>query len=204
MLQRLYGPADFATTTWSGGTTTQLFLWPPKASYANRDFSLRLSTARVEAETSNFTSLPGVRRQLMLLEGAITLEHEERYMRELRPFELECFDGDWITTATGTCTDFNLMCMGEAEGELASILLRGDSVEALRLAAPWQSLLLYAHQGEALVETPAGASLLPQGHLILLSDNAVRDFRLHTENSCRLLVVKANLLLCELGHKSTE
>ena len=34
---------DFRTSTWSGGTTTELFLYPENGSYAQREFLFRIS-----------------------------------------------------------------------------------------------------------------------------------------------------------------
>lgn len=39
---------DYAVSRWSGGTTTQLAIFPPGASYADRDFLWRVSSAAVE------------------------------------------------------------------------------------------------------------------------------------------------------------
>ncbi len=43
-------------STWSGGTTTELFIYPEVAEYSERNFDFRISTATVEVEESNFYS----------------------------------------------------------------------------------------------------------------------------------------------------
>ena len=43
-------PADYVTTQWSGGATTQLAIAPKGAVYADRDFLWRLSSATVELD----------------------------------------------------------------------------------------------------------------------------------------------------------
>ncbi len=40
------------TSKWSGGDTTELLMYPSESSYKNRDFEYRLSTAKVEVESS--------------------------------------------------------------------------------------------------------------------------------------------------------
>ena len=55
-------PADYRTSCWSGGTTTEIFIWPEDADYAARRFAVRISSATVELEESDFTALPGVTR----------------------------------------------------------------------------------------------------------------------------------------------
>ena len=54
----LLTPADYLTTSWSGGTTTQLTIAPAGAVYADRDFLWRVSSATVELDESDFTALP--------------------------------------------------------------------------------------------------------------------------------------------------
>ena len=49
---------DYAVSRWSGGTTTQIALFPPESSYAGRDFLWRVSSAVVEDGESAFTPLP--------------------------------------------------------------------------------------------------------------------------------------------------
>ncbi len=97
------------TAEWSGGSTTQLFIYPEKSSYKNMDFDFRISTATIEIPTSKFTSLPGVKRTLMVLEGTLELEHKGHHSTILEKFEKDSFDGDWETTSGGEAEDFNLM-----------------------------------------------------------------------------------------------
>lgn len=105
---------DQQTNRWSGGTTTQLAIFPPDADYGLRNFEWRLSTAHVENEESCFTSLPGVHRHLMILEGHIQLIHEGHREVALNPFEVDEFEGSWNTKSIGQCVDFNLMTRNAA------------------------------------------------------------------------------------------
>jgi len=91
--------------SWSGGTTTELFIYPPAANYAQRNFDFRLSTATVEMEKSEFTRLPGYARKLMVLAGETTLHHQHQHTKTLQKFAVDAFEGNWKTTAAGTCTD---------------------------------------------------------------------------------------------------
>ena len=113
---------------WSGGTTTQLAIWPPEGDYARRSFTWRVSSARVEDEESTFTSLPGVERCLMILEGTLRLCHEGHYETVLHPFEQDNFSGDWTTRSWGRVTDFNLMVKG-GEGRVQVIELTSTTCE---------------------------------------------------------------------------
>ena len=71
---KLLTKADYVTTSWSGGTTTQLAIAPEGAVYADRDFLWRLSSATVELDHSDFTPLPDYNRFLSVLEGEIQLK----------------------------------------------------------------------------------------------------------------------------------
>ena len=47
---------DFVTSKWSGGSTTELYIYPPQAVYREGNFKCRISSATVEVEKSDFTS----------------------------------------------------------------------------------------------------------------------------------------------------
>lgn len=49
---------EFNISRWSGGTTTELFIWPYGASYAERRFSIRISTATVDIADPRSPSFP--------------------------------------------------------------------------------------------------------------------------------------------------
>ena len=66
---------DYKTSQWSGGTTTELLIWPEGADYAKREFQVRISSATVELAESDFTPLQGVIRYITPLSGGFTLTH---------------------------------------------------------------------------------------------------------------------------------
>lgn len=96
-------------TRWSGGETRELYLAPAGASYAARNFALRLSSATVEVDESTFTDLPHYVRDLMPLEGTVRLQHDDGDVITLTPFETDRFFGDQKTKSWGRCRDFNVM-----------------------------------------------------------------------------------------------
>jgi len=109
------------TTTWAGGTTSELYIYPENSFYAERNFSFRISTAIVEQDESFFTKLPGFKRHLMLLEGDLTLEHEGHHTIKLNHLEQDFFAGEWQTRSEGKCTDLNLMTAEGYLGKLAVV-----------------------------------------------------------------------------------
>ncbi|MES2559497.1 MAG: HutD family protein [Bacteroidota bacterium] len=112
------------TTNWSGGTTTQLCVYPKDSTYAGRDFLFRISTATVETETSTFTSLPGFQRVLMILNGLLVITHQNHHTKTLHTFDSDRFDGGWETSAIGKVTDFNLMMAEGVTGRCKHQLLQ--------------------------------------------------------------------------------
>lgn len=104
---------DFKTALWSGGTTTELYLYPPTGSYAARDFLIRISSATVDLDESDFTPLPGVERFITPLEGSFTLSHPGVPGVKLVPLSAPYrFSGDIPTHCVGKATDFNIMLHG--------------------------------------------------------------------------------------------
>lgn len=109
---------DYKVGLWSGGSTTELFIWPEGADYAKREFTLRVSSARVDLEESEFTPLMGVTRYITPLSGGFTLTHPGSGAVVMGPMaEPYRFSGEIPTHCVGKATDFNLMLKG-VEGEM--------------------------------------------------------------------------------------
>ena len=104
---------NYRTGAWSGGTTTELFIYPENADYAARQFLFRISSATVDLEESDFTPLAGVERYITPLAGHFTLEHPDGTKVEMGPLSAPYrFSGEIPTHCIGTVTDFNLMLKG--------------------------------------------------------------------------------------------
>lgn len=156
----------FLTSQWSGGSSTQLYIFPPEASYAERNFELRISTAKVEIETSTFTTLRGVQRKLMILEGEIKIHHEGQYHKYLKPFDVDSFSGDWKTTSEGICTDFNVMTTGRKQSELYYLAMGPISEYQLKPKETCKNLFLYVHSGTIQLQFMNENYLLETGNLL--------------------------------------
>jgi environmental stress-induced protein Ves len=100
---------DFERSTWSGGSTTQLLILPENGSYNERNFDLRISTATIEVEESEFTPLHDYVRKIMVLSGDLILEHQGEHTVLLKPFDQDQFFGDWHTKSKGMAVDFNVI-----------------------------------------------------------------------------------------------
>ncbi|WML34804.1 HutD family protein [Clostridium sp. OS1-26] len=117
---------EFQISRWSGGTTTELLIYPEEAKYSERNFKWRLSSAKVEVNESEFTYLPGISRIIMIIDGKLTLEHKGHHKAVLGVFEQDSFMGDWETKSSGIVTDFNLMMNEECTGKLQALSFKTE------------------------------------------------------------------------------
>lgn len=164
MLCRLTKKEDLSANVWSGGKTTQLFLYPFESSYANRDFFVRISSATVEEDSSVFTALPGFHRILMPLDNEMRLVYEGHGEVTMQPFQAAEFEGGWDTTSYGKCTDIGIMLAAGWRGEL----LAGNDEYFLRpgftgVYALTDEVTIRAQNGETSIE-----NMLMQGDFLLL------------------------------------
>lgn len=174
---RIFPPAAQRTSAWSGGTTTELAIFPPTARYTERDFRWRLSTAVVTAPESTFTSLPAYHRLLMVLTGEMRLEHTGQHSVTLRPFEQDSFSGAWQTRCTGTGRDFNLMLAASWQGGLEPVRLQPDSTAAVSAVLhPGVTEAFYCVDGQARLRLTGGDQLvMSAGDFVLIEPESIAD-----------------------------
>lgn len=144
--------SSLKSSPWSGGETTELFIYPRDAEYATRNFNFRLSTATVKVEESTFTALPGITRTLMVLDGEMTLTHGAHHTAKLGRFDSDNFKGDWQTSSKGKCTDFNLMTMGDTEGTVESLPVNKGKQIFISFSENIQQLVIYVYSGQIKIE----------------------------------------------------
>lgn len=103
---------QFLVSSWSGGTTTQLYIFPETASLTARNFDWRISSAVVETDESEFSAFEGYERILIPLEGKLEMEHQTEngvLTQAVNTFELARFSGNWRTRGKGKLIDFNFI-----------------------------------------------------------------------------------------------
>lgn len=163
------------TSQWSGGTTTELFIFPPESKYSERNFQFRISTATVETETSTFTALPDYKRILMILKGELEITHAGLYSKKLMPFEQELFDGSWQTSAKGMVTDFNIMFREGYTSSLVSHQLKSNEQITLNPISTFS--FGYLISGELTINTQT----LTQGDFVVFDTNV--STHLHAQSN---------------------
>ena len=184
-------PADYTTSRWSGGTTTELLIRPRGALYARRDFLCRLSSATVDLDESTFTALPDYDRLIATLEGTVTLVHDGGAPLTLAPYEVHAFDGGSETVSRGRCRDFNLMLRkGKAAGSLKALTVAGSA--ALALDRGDELALLYCGEGACDAVVGDTAHPLLPGESLLLEDAA--EGALTLQGHARLMLAQVRTI----------
>ena len=184
-------PADYVTTQWSGGATTQLAIAPEGAVYADRDFLWRISSATVTVKESDFTPLPDYHRLISVLQGEMTLTHNGGEPFTLHPYEVHSFEGSDHTHSWGQCTDFNLMLRrGQAEGAMEHLALAGERV-TVPILPQTEELLLYCAEGCCNTDCKGENLTIRAGESLLLRQPCGAVLTLES-------VGNAHLMLCRM------
>ena len=185
--------SQLETAQWAGGTTTQLAIYPPAATYREFNFDFRISYATVEVEESTFTHMSGVTRHLMILEGTLEIDHEGRYAKRLNKFDSDVFSGEWPTKAKGRVTDFNLMTRGGTRGELEAVTLaEGDEREIPRNKG-WNYTGIYLLKGSLQLRSEAGSEILEEGDFALVDHNESEVLSGKAFHNCEIIVARVAL-----------
>jgi environmental stress-induced protein Ves len=146
---KIFHQKDRSAITWASGTSTELYIFPADGDFKTRQFTFRISTATVEAEETTFSDFSGLTRILMPLKGDLTLMHEGRYTKELKPFDQDRFDGSWATRSRGKVQDFNVMFKPHIDAEV--IHHAGTAGNHIQLTPTPHHHFLYIHSGEFLI-----------------------------------------------------
>lgn len=143
---------EFNTSLWSGGSTTELYIYPEDAVYKEGNFQCRISSATVEVEQSDFTSLPGVKRYLSIFQGHLDMVHGEEKKVSLEPFQVDCFDGGIPTVSFGQVVDFNLMLKHGADGKRETAQINPGGSFTLKPEEEENLLAVYVAAGNVKIE----------------------------------------------------
>ncbi|MGH4122380.1 MAG: HutD/Ves family protein [Clostridium sp.] len=197
------------TSEWSGGTTTQLYIYPENSQYDQRNFKWRLSSAKVQVESSTFTSLQGISRLIMVLEGELHLKHKDHHNATLKALQQDSFSGDWITTSFGRVTDFNLMLAQGYKGKLEAISFKSGDFKDMLLCNNVNDAqkcskiteAFYIVKGDVEINIGANEKIgLNKGDLALVTRTAKEipsEFKIHNKSPEQANIIKASIFYCE-------
>jgi environmental stress-induced protein Ves len=105
---QIHDLGECKVTRWSGGTTTELCILPDESSFEDRVFDLRISIATVEVEQTVYTSMPGFKRTLLLMEGRLELKIPND-PKLLNKGDVVTFSGSPGIECLGKGVNFNLI-----------------------------------------------------------------------------------------------
>jgi environmental stress-induced protein Ves len=186
---------QFTPRPWSGGKTTELFIYPSSSQYAARDFDFRLSTATVAVESSIFTPLEQISRTLMVLDGEMTLSHLGQHSKTCGKFDVDTFDGGWTTSSVGKCTDFNLMTRGKSSGTLEGLLIKNGQTHGLSNKKAPCHLFIYVSRGEVSIKVNEMSNTISTGDLYVINEFQNTAMKIHGMETSELVICKVTSLM---------
>lgn len=181
---------DYKVSKWSGGDTTELYLYPEDGDYKSGNFQLRISSATVEADRSEFTSLPGVDRYLMIFQGHLDMIHGEKEKVSLEPYEVDHFDGGVPTVSYGKVVDFNLMLKNGARGRMEALCLEIGQEWKVTPEKDENFLAIYVREGLVLI---GDVELGPHELGVIRQWNTKAEIKVAARKQSRLGICRAGL-----------
>lgn len=181
---------DYKVSRWSGGDTTELYLYPENGDYRSGNFQLRISSATVEANRSEFTSLPGVDRYLMIFQGHLDMIHGEKEKVSLEPYEVDHFDGGVPTVSYGKVVDFNLMLKNGARGRMEALCLEIGQEWKVTPEKDENFLAIYVREGLVLI---GDVELGPHELGVIRQWNTKAEIKVAARKQSRLGICRAGL-----------
>jgi len=177
---------DFSTSSWSGGTTTQLFIYPEDSNYGKKDFKVRISSATVELEESNFTKLEGIYRFITPLDNSLKLSHNGETFTKLNPFEIYEFDGSLNTTSFGKARDFNLMLAHGTKGELKRFQISKD--EEIEILTDIGLNILFSYNNVFKIRVDEEEIKQSPNELLVVKSDTAKQIKIYSNKSANILL----------------
>jgi uncharacterized protein len=163
---------------WSGGTTSEYFIYPKGSSVQAQDFDFRISTACIEVEASTFTKFPNHDRILLILEGQTEIIHRDKYSKQLKKFDLEYFPGNYDTSSSsiGKVKDFNLIYNVKYSANVEVLIGVLNFTKTIQLN---QWMFIFNYNGDLTLQYSNEFYTIESNEmLILCNENNPQDFYL--------------------------
>lgn len=174
---------DVITSKWAGGESSQYFIYPLNSSYADRNFSFRLSMAEsYSEEEAKYSNLENYTRHLIMLEGKAHVFHKDHYDLLMEPYKhIDVFDGGWESSAAGKVTDFNMMLSKDFHGKMTVVendgILRNEFCREYNKTFDFNAF--YCGKGEAVFEVSTGEKIeISEGDMAIL-ENVENDVEIN-------------------------
>lgn len=99
---------NVTASIWSGGSTYEYTIYPKTASYADRDFVFRISSATIDEAPSVFTKFKGYHRYLVMLDNFLDVDINNK-KKVYEKYKIMEFNSDDEVTSYTKGIDFNWM-----------------------------------------------------------------------------------------------
>lgn len=173
-----------STSVWSGGTTTQLYIYPEGLTVKD-EFLFRISSATVAPGEAIFSDFSKYQRFLTLLKGEMCLQHDSKSAERIRPFEKIFFDGSLQTKSYSEkeIVDFNIIWRKELQ--VPQIEIVDARLEARRLTCKGH-IFIYNYEKNAKISFVGQKICSLEAGELLVSN---------LENSCEVILQGRLILL---------
>lgn len=167
MNYQLINRKDFKESLWLGGKTYEAAIFPNGTQYINRDFVWRLSSATVSVD-SDFSSLEGYKRWIVLLDGEGTLVHRGVGTARLKPLEPHNFRGSYKTKSFGNYVDYNFIIREDLQGIMEPIVCSNDIIQKEISWKDTSMVGIFCSQGYISVIAKEETFLLEKGDQLVI------------------------------------
>lgn len=180
---RLLSKKDSKASIWSGGLTYEYMIYPETASYANRDFVFRISSATIEQEPSAFTKFKGYYRYLVMLDNYLHIEvNKEKKIYE--KYEIIEFNSDDEVTSYTKGVDFNWMVSEKIRHHKLKITHSNQNCNA-------QIMILFSLHTTVIKINENPYNLKPYD-LLVIENQKKENIMLHLSNECLFGILDLN------------
>ncbi|MBF4519071.1 HutD family protein [Flavobacterium sp. ANB] len=172
---RLFSKKNTTASIWSGGLTYEYMIYPKTASYIDRDFAFRISSATIEETPSEFTKFKGYFRYLVMLDNSLHIDiNKEKKVYE--KYEIMEFNSDDEVTSYTKGIDFNWMVSEKISHHKLKITNSNQNYNA-------EIIILFSLDRTAIKINEKPYDLEP--HDLLVIENPEKEnIMLHFSNEC--------------------
>lgn len=193
---------ELTTSIWSGGTTSEIYIYPKGSSYKALDFKWRISSATVDLDHSTFTVLPKIYRYITTLEGAMDLSHNSGELIHLNPFEIYEFSGEINTESFGKVRDFNLMMAPGCTGNMNTLTLCADVPLNFNLKDETEkysshSYAFFCHKEDLSIKIKDNLIHITKGNALIIHDyhkDHNPNIEISSNHDCKVICVEVGVL----------
>lgn len=169
MTLKILKKEDYKASKWSGGDTTEIFIYPEDSTLEDRNFIFRISTATSPENKSIFSDFSGYYRYITTLDNKLKIIHNDEE-KVLSPYKIFYFDGKDEAYSASSVTDFNLILK---KGYAATY--RTESIcEKVELNFGEGIKLIFIPEGNIKMSTEDGTSILKKLETVLIQNEETK------------------------------